>query len=54
MTMNPPGAEPVHEAGKYIEIRKKQADGSWLLYRDIYNSDMPAIPAPPPAANAAH
>ena len=48
ITMTPEGAEPIHDTGKFIEIRKKQADGSWLLHRDIYNSDAPA-PAPPPA-----
>ena len=27
---------------------QKQADGSWKLIRDIFNSDIP-VPAPPPA-----
>ncbi len=35
------GHDPIPDTGKYIEIRKKQADGSWLLYRDIFNSDVP-------------
>jgi uncharacterized protein (TIGR02246 family) len=48
MTITPEGAEPIHDTGKFLEIRKKQADGSWPLYADIYNSDMPAS-APPPA-----
>jgi ketosteroid isomerase-like protein len=41
-----PGAEtPVHDTGKYIEIWKKQADGGWKVYIDIFNSDVP-LPAP--------
>jgi ketosteroid isomerase-like protein len=33
--------EPVLDTGKYIEIRVKQQDGSWLISRDIFNSDLP-------------
>jgi len=35
-------AMPDH--GKYVEVRRKQADGSWLLAIDIFNSDV-ALPA---------
>jgi uncharacterized protein (TIGR02246 family) len=35
-------AMPDH--GKYVEVRRKQADGSWLLAIDIFNSDVP-LPA---------
>jgi len=42
MTLTPEGADPVQDTGKFIEIRRRQADGSWALYRDIYNSDLPA------------
>jgi uncharacterized protein (TIGR02246 family) len=38
----PPGAELVSMRGSYIEIWKKQTDGSWLIHRDIWNSDQPA------------
>jgi ketosteroid isomerase-like protein len=33
--------------GKFLEIRRHQADGRWLVTLDIYNSDMapPAAPA---------
>ncbi|HET9275536.1 MAG TPA: DUF4440 domain-containing protein [Gemmatimonadales bacterium] len=37
-----PGAPaPVHDKGKFIEIWKKQSDGSWKVARDIFNSDLP-------------
>jgi uncharacterized protein (TIGR02246 family) len=40
MTLHPPGAAgSVDDVGKYVEIRKRQADGSWLLVFDIFNSD---------------
>lgn len=43
MTLMPEGApEPIQDRGKFIEIRRKQADGSWLMARDIFNSDLPA------------
>lgn len=35
------GMPAVQETGKYIEIRRKQEDGSWLLAVDIFNSDTP-------------
>ena len=47
MMIQPEGApEPIHDTGKYIEIKRKQEDGSWLLAIDIFNSDMP-LPSPP-------
>jgi uncharacterized protein (TIGR02246 family) len=33
--------EPIQDTGKYIEIRRKQEDGSWLIAVDIFNSDLP-------------
>jgi uncharacterized protein (TIGR02246 family) len=35
------------DSGKYIEIWRKQTDGSWKLSRDIYNSDVTLPPAAP-------
>ena len=40
LTLQPEGAAgPVDEAMKYVEIRKKQVDGSWPIVVDIFNSD---------------
>jgi ketosteroid isomerase-like protein len=33
--------EPVTDRGKYIEIWRRQGDGSWKVALDIFNSDMP-------------
>jgi ketosteroid isomerase-like protein len=52
MTLTPVGAAPIENRGKYIEIWRKQADGSWKILRDVYSSDLP-LPAPEkPAAPA--
>jgi len=45
-TMNDTSGKPVKDRGKYVEVLKKQADGSWKTVADIWNSDLPA-PAPP-------
>ena len=37
----------VSDSGKYIEIWRKQSDGTWKLVRDIFNSDLP-LPTPTP------
>jgi ketosteroid isomerase-like protein len=43
MTLQVPGATaPVKDAGKYVEIRRRQPDGRWLISVDIFNSDLPA------------
>ena len=42
-TVSSPGGKPMTEKGKYVVVWKKQADGSWKIYRDVGNSD-----APPP------
>ena len=46
-----PGAEePVVDTGKGMEIWKKQKDGSWKVYCDVFNSDLPmATPSEPGA-----
>ena len=40
MTVVVEGAS-VSDTGKFIEILRKQEDGSWLMAVDIFNSDLP-------------
>jgi len=40
-TVTPKGGKPMPDKGKYLTVWKKQADGSWKIYRDINNSDGP-------------
>jgi uncharacterized protein (TIGR02246 family) len=42
MTITPKGAKAFEDKGKYITVWKRQADGSWKIYRDISNSDLAA------------
>ena len=43
LTPKKAGAKPLPtEHGKYIEVLKKQADGSWKIVYDIWNADAPA------------
>ena len=52
MTLEVPGAPgPVHDEGKFVEIRRKEPDGMWLVAVDIFNSDLPP-PAPPSEATS--
>jgi ketosteroid isomerase-like protein len=34
--------KPVADRGKYLAVWKKQADGSWKIEADMWNSDLPA------------
>ena len=48
VSLNDPTGKPVNDHGKYLEVWKKQADGSWKCVMDIWNSDLPATaPASP-------
>ena len=38
-TFSVEGMDPVTDSGKYLAVCRKQADGTWLISRDIYNSD---------------
>ncbi len=52
-TVTPPdAAAPVGDQGKYVEIWKKQRDGSWKVVLDVFNSDLAAPASPPPATPA--
>ena len=42
LVVQPPGQSATTDRGKYMVIWKRQADGSWKLYRDMFNSSMPA------------
>jgi len=44
---------PTTDHGKYSEVWKKQADGSWKCAVDIWSSDLP-VAAPPPAPKMKH
>lgn len=49
ITMTPPGGAAVVDSGKSMVILRKQADGSWKVSRDMFNSDVPLpMPAPEP------
>ncbi len=42
LTMTPEGMDAVADTGKYLEVWRKQADGSWLIYRGIFSSNLAA------------
>ena len=42
MTLRPEGGQtPVMGRGKYLEIRRRQSNGEWLLEADMFSSDQP-------------
>ena len=46
VTFTDPKAKKVMtEKGKYVEVYRKQADGSWKVAEDINNADAPAAPS---------
>jgi uncharacterized protein (TIGR02246 family) len=52
VTVTPVGAAPIDVRGKYLTILRKQADGSWKIQRDMWNSDLPPTAPTKPAAPA--
>jgi uncharacterized protein (TIGR02246 family) len=44
----PDASEAVKVSGRYVEIRRKQKDGRWLIALDMYTLDMPAAPPTQP------
>jgi ketosteroid isomerase-like protein len=47
MSFNSPSGKPLRDRGKYVTVWRKQADGSWRVVRDVFNSDLP-VPGPVP------
>jgi ketosteroid isomerase-like protein len=41
MTFSDPAGKTISDKGKYVTVWKKQADGSWKVLLDIFNTDMP-------------
>jgi ketosteroid isomerase-like protein len=39
---DPKTGKPINDQGKWLTIRKKQADGSWKIVQDAWNSDVPS------------
>jgi uncharacterized protein (TIGR02246 family) len=39
MTFVPPGAPQMTESGKYLEIHRREPDGSWVILRDMFSAD---------------
>jgi ketosteroid isomerase-like protein len=44
LSMNDPNGMPMEDRGKYVTVWKKQADGSWKVAVDTFNSDLPLQP----------
>jgi ketosteroid isomerase-like protein len=36
------GGDTTHTSGNFLRIYRRQADGSWRMVRDMFNSDQPA------------
>jgi len=47
VTLNDPTGKTVNDRGKYLEVWKRQADGSWKCGVDIWNSDLAATATAP-------
>jgi ketosteroid isomerase-like protein len=41
ISLNPPDGTPINDQGKYLQVWRKRANGSWRCILDIYNSDLP-------------
>ncbi len=44
--MSMPDGSPLNDHGKYATIWKKQADGTWKIAADIFNSEIPMTAMP--------
>ena len=42
LIVTPEGMDAVADTGKFLNVRRRQADGSWLIHREIFNSNLAA------------
>jgi len=49
MTFKDASGNTKSDKGKYLTVWKKQADGTWKVLVDMFNSDLPATTGLPPA-----
>jgi uncharacterized protein (TIGR02246 family) len=40
--VQPPGADPIQDHGKYVVVLRRQRDGGLKMVADAFNSDLPA------------
>jgi ketosteroid isomerase-like protein len=45
VTLEPPGLAPIRQTGKALTIWKRQPDGAWKMFREIWNYDAPVAPS---------
>jgi ketosteroid isomerase-like protein len=43
LALEGPNGKPIADHGKDMAIWKKQADGSWKMIADTFNSDLPSV-----------
>jgi uncharacterized protein (TIGR02246 family) len=41
LVIQPTGQPEMTDRGKYMVVWKRQPDGAWMLYRDMFNTSMP-------------
>ena len=41
MTLTIPGMPPMDDHGKFVDVRKRQADGTWKYQWDMFNTSVP-------------
>jgi uncharacterized protein (TIGR02246 family) len=42
MSLDPPGGEPTEDVGKYTVVHRKDAEGRWRCWFDMFHSDSAA------------
>ena len=41
LVIQPPGLAETTDRGKYMVLWRREPDGTWMLYRDMFNTSMP-------------